>query len=64
VARFDELIAPSDAEYAQSGLKSASLIRLSFLAVLPERALLGRIGSISPARHRRLLTNLCRHLGV
>ncbi|MSR65012.1 MAG: transcriptional regulator [Verrucomicrobiae bacterium] len=62
VANFDEVLNPSDAEYAASGLKAASLIRLGFLAVLPEASLLGKIGSLSSERHRRLLSNLCRHL--
>ncbi len=62
VAGFDEIIAPGDAEFSASGLKAASLIRLGFLAVLPEAAFLGRIGSLSTERRRRLLANLCRHL--
>lgn len=62
VAAFDELLMPDDPEFASSGLKAASLIRQGFLAVLPETALLGRIGSLSRQRHRRLLANLCRHL--
>ena len=64
VAGFDEVIAPSDAEFASTGLKTASLIRLGFLAVLPEADMLGAIGSISRERHRRLLANLCRHLSA
>jgi len=63
VVDFDEVIAPGDNEFAASGLKAASLIRLGFLAVLPEAALLGRIGTISSVRRERLLVNLCRHLG-
>jgi mRNA interferase MazF len=62
VADFDEIITPADKEFPGSGLKAASLIRLSFLAVLPETALLGRIGTISSVRCQRLLSNLCRHL--
>ncbi|MBI2949480.1 MAG: type II toxin-antitoxin system PemK/MazF family toxin [Verrucomicrobia bacterium] len=62
VADFDEVITPGDAEFAVSGLKAASLIRLGFLAVLPEAALLGRIGTLSSTRRQRLLANLCRHL--
>ena len=62
VADFDELIAPSDPEFANTGLKAASIIRLGFLAVLPETAMLGTIGSISRERHHRLLVSLCRHL--
>jgi mRNA interferase MazF len=62
VACFDEEITADDPEFAASGLKAASLIRLGFLAVLPDPALLGRIGTLSPARRLRLLGNLCRHL--
>ncbi len=62
VANFDELIPADDPEFKASGLKAASLVHLSFLAVLPEAILLGKIGLLSPYRHRRLLTNLCRHL--
>lgn len=64
VANFDELIAPSDREFGNTGLKAASIIRLGFLAVLPETAILGAIGSISHDRHQRLLANLCRHLSA
>jgi mRNA interferase MazF len=63
VADFDEVIAPADKEFSASGLKAASLLRLGFLAVLPEAALLGKIGSLSSERRHRLLANLCRHLG-
>lgn len=63
VAGFDETVAPGDKEFAASGLKAASLIRLGFLAVLPDSALLGRIGSLSSERRQGLLANLCRHLG-
>ena len=62
VAGFDQQIAAGDREFAASGLKAASLIRLRFLAVLPDSALLGRIGSLSSTRRLRLLANLCRHL--
>jgi mRNA interferase MazF len=62
VSDFDESITREDPDFAESGLKTASLVRLGFLAVLPERALLGRIGSLSSARHKRLLINLGRHL--
>ncbi len=64
VERFDEIIAPGDKEFSGSGLKAASLIRLGFLAVLPDTTLLGKIGTISPERRLRLLTNLCRHLSL
>jgi mRNA interferase MazF len=63
VADFDEIIAPGDKEFIASGLKAASLIRLGFLAVLPDTAFLGTIGSLPSGHRQRLLANLCRHLG-
>ncbi len=62
VAGFDEVIKPGDSDFAGSGLKSPSLIRLGFLAVLPLRSFLGAIGSISPVRHKQLLQRLAKHL--
>lgn len=62
VKDFDDIIEASDNEFAATGLKAASLIRLGFLAVLPDSALLGKIGSLSPVRRQRLLANLCHHL--
>lgn len=62
VAGFDEIIAPGDVEFSATGLKAASLFRLGFLAVLPQAALLGKIGTLSAMRRDRLLSNLCRYL--
>lgn len=62
VTDFDEVIAAGDPEFSASGLKASSLIRLGFLAVQPDSALLGKIGSLSFTRRQRLLANLCRHL--
>ncbi|MBU2600833.1 MAG: hypothetical protein KKA32_01505 [Actinobacteria bacterium] len=58
VVGFDDVIEPSHSDFAGSGLKAPSLIRLGFLAVLPSEALLGVIGAISPDRHGRLLQRL------
>ena len=58
VVGFDGIIEPSHTDFAGSGLKAPSLIRLGFLAVLPSTALLGVIGSISAERHGRLLQRL------
>jgi mRNA interferase MazF len=55
VKSFNELISPSDADFVSSGLVRESLIRLGFLAVLPRNQVAGKIGSISPERHKRLL---------
>ena len=59
---FDDPIRPGHDDYATSGLKAPSLIRLGFLAVLPESRLLGAIGTLAPERHQRLLDRLCEHL--
>jgi hypothetical protein len=42
---FDDVIDPRHHDFASSGLKTASLIRLAFLAVLPEQWLFVRIAS-------------------
>jgi mRNA interferase MazF len=62
VLGFDETIGPKDADFGGSGLKAPSLIRLGYLAVLPEARLLGAIGALSPERHRRLLARLSAYL--
>ena len=62
VAGFDGSITPSDSDFALSGLKSESLIRLDFLALLPRSRIMGSIGSIAPYRHKRLLKTLSDYL--
>lgn len=62
VKGFDQIISPSDVDFASSSLKSESLIRLGFLAVLPCSSIIGSIGSISPERHKRLLKTLSDYL--
>jgi mRNA interferase MazF len=62
VTDFDEVIAMTDSDFASSNLKSESLIRLGFLAVLPRSSIAGSIGSISQERHKRLLKTLAEHL--
>ena len=64
MAGFDEKILANDPEFAASGLKAESLIRLGFLAVLPNSAQIGRIGSLSEGRRLRLLANLRHHLSL
>jgi mRNA interferase MazF len=62
VIGFDEIVALSDVDFASSGLRAASLIRLGFLAVLPRRSVLGAIGSISSERYIRLVKRLSHYL--
>lgn len=58
----DEVISTSDPDFGSSSLKSESLIRLGFLAMLPRTKIAGSIGSISVERHRRLLDTLAEYL--
>lgn len=62
VTGFDEAFLPSDSDFAASGLKVASVGRLGFLAIRPERLLLGRIGSLAPERLQRILSRLAKRI--
>ncbi|HYX31339.1 MAG TPA: type II toxin-antitoxin system PemK/MazF family toxin [Pyrinomonadaceae bacterium] len=59
---FDQIVSPSDPDFADSGKKSESLVRLGFLAMLPRAKIAGSIGAISVARHKKLLTALAVYL--
>lgn len=62
VKGFDEVIAPTDKDFAASSLVGKSLIRLGFLTVVPQSKIVGVIGAISSERHRRLLDKLSDYL--
>jgi len=62
VPDFDDIISPSDPDFSATGLRSQSLIRLGFLAVLPRNQIIGSIGAISSERHQRLLKTLSDYL--
>jgi mRNA interferase MazF len=62
VEGFDEILSFSDSDFAASGLKTDSLIRLGFLAMLPRTRIAGSIGAISAERHKRLLKSLADYL--
>ena len=62
VKDFDETVSSSDSDFAASGLKSESLIRLGFLAMLPRVKIAGSIGAISSERQERLLKTLADYL--
>jgi len=62
VKGFDEIVNPTDADYSATGLRTRSLIRLGFLAVLPRTSVIGSIGAISSERHKRLLKRLSDYL--
>jgi mRNA interferase MazF len=62
VKGFDEVVQSFDPDFGSRGLRSASLIRLGFLAVLRRSAVIGSIGSLSSQRHNRLLKMLSTYL--
>ena len=62
VKGFDEVISDTDEDFKSTGLRTSSLVRLGFLAVLPSRQIIGVIGSISSTRHRKLLKTLSDYL--
>ncbi|MEM9539819.1 MAG: type II toxin-antitoxin system PemK/MazF family toxin [Cyanobacteria bacterium P01_E01_bin.42] len=62
VVDFDDIISPSDPDFAASGLRTQSLIRLGFLAVVPRKKIIGSIGAISSERHEHLLKTLSDYL--
>lgn len=58
VADFDELVQASDVDFAESGLKVPSVIRIGRLAVVTEETLLGAIGQIARERLERIKKRL------
>jgi mRNA interferase MazF len=62
VEGFDEVIASEDDDFKSSGVRTTSVVRLGFLAVLSGSQIIGKIGSISAARHKKLLTTLSEYL--
>jgi mRNA interferase MazF len=60
VARVDEIVAATDADFAQSGLRTASVIRLTRIAVVTDSIFLGLLGEISSDRLTRLKKRLAQ----
>jgi mRNA interferase MazF len=60
IAGVDEIIAASDPDFTQSGLKTVSNIRLTRLAVVSDSIFVGVIGEISSARLGGLKKRLAR----
>lgn len=57
-AGFDEVLTPNDSNFAATGLKASSVLRLSRLAVLDGTLLIGSIGTIEDDR----LVRVCQRL--
>ena len=62
VTEFDEIVREEDLDFATSGLKAASVIRVGRLAVVEADVLLGAAGEIATDRLRRIKTRLSQWL--
>jgi mRNA interferase MazF len=62
VPEFDEVVREHDPDFADSGLKVASVIRSGRLAVVQGEILLGAIGQIAPERLQRIKQRLAEWL--
>jgi mRNA interferase MazF len=58
IPEFDELMREDDPDFADSGLKVVSVIRIGRLAVVDGDILLGAIGKISPDRIKGIKNRL------
>jgi mRNA interferase MazF len=62
VPEFDEIVREEDSDFATSGLKVASVIRVGRLAVVEADILLGAAGEIAADRLQRIKTRLSQWL--
>lgn len=62
INNFDELIHEKSNNFIQTGLRQSSIIRLGFLAVIPNNKVPGNIGRIDAAPHKNLLERLAKYL--
>ena len=54
VPKFDEIIDPSDSDYAVTGLKAPSVVRLARLASVDASVINARLGNISSKRLQQI----------
>ncbi len=62
IPQFDDIIELTDSDYARSGLKVRSVIRLARLATVESTAVSARLGNISLSRLAQLRKRLCEWL--
>ena len=58
IPNIDDIIETTDIDFSNSGLKTASVIRLTRLAVVEETIFVGKIGEISTNRLTKLKKQL------
>lgn len=59
---YDEVLNEEDANFHLTGLRKTSLIRLFFLAVVPNARIAGSIGKIPSTLHQELLQRLAKFI--
>ena len=62
IAELDEIVREDEADFAESGLKVSSVIRVGRLAVVDGEILLGAIGQVAPDRLQRIKGRLAEWL--
>jgi len=62
IPEFDEILQEDDPDFAESGLKTPSVMRIGRLAVVQGEILLGAIGQIAPERLKRIKGRLAEWL--
>ena len=62
IPEFDEIVQEVDPDFAQSGLKVPSVIRVGRLAVVDGEILLGAIGQLAPERLKHVKERLSKWL--
>jgi mRNA interferase MazF len=61
---LDEVIRESDPDFAQTGLKTASLVRVTRLAVVATARVEGRLGQVASQRLERLRRRLAKWIAA
>jgi mRNA interferase MazF len=59
---FDYLIMENDNDFKSSGLIKDSIIRLSYITVIPRKYIEGNLGFISSETYKLIINRLCNYL--
>ncbi|MBM2813962.1 MAG: PemK-like protein [Ignavibacteria bacterium] len=62
IPEFDLMLSTNSKDFPISGLLKESIIRLSYLTVLPQEFIEGKIGYITNESHKLLINRLCNYL--
>lgn len=63
VGGFDVVVQSSDSDFARSGLKAPSVVRVGRLAVVEGAVLVGSVGEVGPERLLRIQARLAEWIG-